>query len=160
LFHTLTLRRFHVSCRHMNVCTHTRKPAKYPDKSDFMTSPQNSLDSGFKHADAHGVLGRAWNCSACAPGSDPVFSKHYQMLTPDILTLLHLDGPSLRVSTPISFDHMKDVKIKWLYHTHRVWKLQKITLLSIQKNTLPCTCSLYNTKLSSVRPAWHSVILL
>jgi hypothetical protein len=46
--------------------------------------------------------------------SDSVFSKHIQMLTSDILVLLHLNGPSLRVPTSISL-MVKDVKIKWLY---------------------------------------------
>jgi hypothetical protein len=42
----------------MNVRARTRKPAKKPDKRDFFASPQNSLDITFKHADAHGGLGR------------------------------------------------------------------------------------------------------
>ncbi len=129
----MTLRCFHVSCRHINVCARTRKSVKYPDKSDFLASTQNRLDNSFKHADAHGGLGRAWNCSDCALGYDSMLSKHIQMLTPGILALLHLNGPSLRVCVPISLGLVRIVKIKWRYHTQWVWKIQKITLPQYKK---------------------------
>ena len=36
----MTHRRFHVMYRHMNFRVHTPNPDKYPDKNDFLVSPQ------------------------------------------------------------------------------------------------------------------------
>ncbi len=86
------------------------------------------------------VLDVLWNCSVCALGYDSMLSKHIQMLTPGLLALLHVNIPSCLPCAPISWES-SDVEWKWLYHTHSVWKVPKITLLSIQKNTLLCTAA-------------------
>jgi hypothetical protein len=69
-----------------------------------------------RYTDAHDGLGSDWNQSDCTPDSDSV------LLTPGLLTLLHLNDPSLRVSVPIS--------LEW-------WE---------NKMTLPHTLSLESTK--------------
>jgi hypothetical protein len=68
------------------------------------THSQNSWTYSFNHVDTHDGLGHTWNYSACA--LDSVLSKQIQMLTPVLLTLLHLSIPSFRSS--LSLENTKN----------------------------------------------------
>jgi hypothetical protein len=100
------------------VCAHT-KTSQIALQRVFLGSPQNSWTYSFKHADTHDGPGRTRKWSVCALGYDSVLSKHIQMLTPGLLTLLHVNIPCCLTSASISSEAW-DVEWKWLYHTHSV----------------------------------------
>jgi hypothetical protein len=150
----MTQRRFHMSWRYMNVRSRTRK---YPYKGVFLDSRENSWTCTFKDADWRDGPGRTWKCSVCALDYKSVLSKHIQMLTPGILTFLHLNMPSYLVSSP--FLKRRTWMTMSLQHGLSSERSKNYSS-SIQKNTLLCTASTCHTNWTRVfQVVLHSVVV-
>jgi hypothetical protein len=150
----MTQRRFHMSWRYMNVRSRTRK---YPYKGVVLDSRENIWTCTFKDADGHDGPGRTSKCSVCALDYKSVLSKHIQMLTPGILTFLHLNIPSYLVSSP--FLERRTWMTMSLQHGLSSESTENYSS-SIQKNTLLCTAPTCHTNWTrGFQVVLHSVVV-